>query len=414
MYAHRSHLIARLLMLGAALLLIAAAGALYWHFHRDSKDAHLEAITDMLAAREVGEMVYLVSRKDCAQYPGACEHFDKLGPFSRRDDLKRVFAPLYAPHISAASARRVAAAFAGTVGQQANRAQREKVLKKSDFWNGLAPGERKAIDALLASPEGVAYKEARRLVGDQLIDSYIDLMIAQQTQMMSVAYAAIAAYTKEHRTLAGATPPSPLVLAAIDNRYYDGRARIMARSASQLALAFWTFRRSGGALLGQARDEVVLADAGNTARAVAALQQLKPHFERYLNQREGIYQERFLALTKLERQSTGGGAAPDLAPIDDMLGSDLAGLEADRTWWRLAGRVYLAARDHPYLVNRGTPPARRDSAFEQRFASDLAELERINSESKAGLAQRDMLRETLIAGKLGDLLDKEDPPAPSK
>lgn len=406
----RKNILARRLMFGAALSLLVLFGALLWLVNRRIQDAHLEAITDMLAAREVGELVYVLSKKDCGMYPGMCEQFEKLGPLSTRAELKRVFAPLYVPHVPAASARRIAAAFGGAVGQQANRATREQALKKFDYWKRLSPAQRDAIDALLTSPEGLAYRDARKLVGQQLYDRYNDLLIAQQTQMLSAPVKSIAAYVEQYASYTGETPPPPVVLAPIDNQYYARRAHLMAASASRLSVAYWSFRRAAGPHPDQVRNDDALASADDTARAAAALQQIKPASERYFREREVIYREQFAALTALERKSTGPGGTPDLAEYEQRLASALAQIEADRAWYRLAERVYADALAHPYLMNWGVArPAQVDSALEQRFAQDRQALKDMNSQTRIGIDQRKQLRASLIAGKLGDLIDKDTP-----
>jgi hypothetical protein len=409
MSALHLHPLSRRGKFGAALALCAVLGVVLWRVATSAHEAHLDAVADMLIAREIGALMHADARRDCANYPGLCEQVDQLGPVSSRTDLKRLFAPLFSPHVSAADARQVAAAFTGRAGQQANRALREHAQNNPDYWQSLPPGERDAINALLRSPQAMPYTVARRRIGQKLHHAYDALLIANQKQLLRAPLAALASYTAQYATHTGETPPPPLVFDAIGNQYYAARARIVASATTRLTVASWAFRRAGGELPDQARLDETLTSASRTAGALAALQRLKPALERYLDERQAVYQERFAALEALERASTGRRGIVDMGQDDVRRAARIADVVEDRGWYVIVERVYATALAHPALMHwDAAGPAPADSALAQRFAQEREALATLNDGPSMGTSQQESdMRDTLVGRPLDAVLGKQ-------
>lgn len=366
-------LLAVMLYLGAAPALALAA--------TDSL-AHTQAVDDMLAAASKPDVVLANLQRLAAT---STLHGDLLRHMSThltRADVLRRQSPLYAPMLSTATARQIAAAYRTPEGRQA--AAFELAMVKAGGKASLPPAGMQAVGRFIAQPTAQAMRTLEQRV-KAASPNFIGNWMAQYEGALRMAAIAALDRHEDEVDLHSSKPPAPFTLEKTGIAHIDDALAVIARTNARRTRSEWQFefdlkKVGAGDLLAPAQ----LVSPPAVANQLAQLAAIEAITERHLLELGLAMKEHSASFEQLAVKRAGKVDAPLQQELQSQAEFAARYAENRRATLRATGQVlaFAAARQGQLALEQG------ELAFKGRTDAGQfnALVEALNSAAQHGAA----------------------------
>lgn len=347
--------------------------------------AHLQAVSEMLDAMQVGELVMAGMRGAKATSPEHRDFNTYMLSHIGKADVLRVFAPVYAREVGADEARRLTALFRQPRAQKAISAQLE-LLGLPGQVRRLSDQEARALVAAYdASGDGARYSAmvkrglaAANVAMSHYVAQYLERLVA-------VPMRAIAAHRQAWQASGMLKEPELFVPEKVGLSYIDAFASLVATAGYRNQHASWTLERDLAAL--KAADVIApekLLLPGNLARARTMVDDADTSLEIFLSATDANVSTFRKALAELRIPGTLGDSTPLTRALEHHMGRNVKFAENQRAIVGQMRRVLDFVEAHKGAIGvKDTTYLFATAADADQYNALIAEMQRLVVQGKA-------------------------------